>query len=109
MRKALLVIELPTSCFDCPCSHFAYCRTIACGITGKTISAPDCEETRLDSCPLILVPPHGRLIDAGKIGLTDFEIILCQKGNPFKNALEILLEKIESAPNIIQAEEDDDD
>ena len=57
------------------------------------------------------VPPHGRLIDANKIGLTDFEIILCQKkkGNPFKNALEILLEKIESAPNIIQAEEDDDD
>ena len=106
MRKALLVIELPTSCFDCPCSHFAYCRTIACGVTGKTISAPDCEETRLDSCPLILVPPYGRLIDANKIRLTDFEIILCQKkkGNPFKNALEILLEKIENAPNIIQAD-----
>ena len=111
MRKALLVIELPTSCFDCPCSHFAYCRTIACRITGKTISAPDCEKMRLDSCPLIPFQPHGRLIDANKIGLTDFEIILCQKkaGNPFKNALEILLEKIESAPNIIQAEEDDDD
>jgi len=51
------------------------------------------------------VPPHGRLIDANKIGLTDFEIILCQKGNPFKNALEMLLEKIENAPTIIPAEE----
>ena len=52
------------------------------------------------------VQPHGRLIDADKIGLTDFEIILCQKGNPFKNALEMLLEKIENAPTIIPASEE---
>ena len=51
------------------------------------------------------VPPHGRLIDADKIGLTNFEIILCQKGNPYKNALEMLLKKIENAPTIIPAEE----
>ena len=51
--------------------------------------------------------PHGRLIDADKIGLTDFEIILCQKGNPFKNALEMLFEKIEAAPAIIQASEEE--
>ena len=54
----------------------------------------------------IPVPPHGRLIDADKIGLTNFEIILCQKGNPFKNALEMLLEKIENAPTIIPASEE---
>ncbi|MBR6859730.1 MAG: hypothetical protein IKM73_00215 [Acidaminococcaceae bacterium] len=52
------------------------------------------------------LPPHGRCIDADKIGLTDFEIILCQKGNPFKNALEMLLEKIENAPTIIPASEE---
>ena len=52
-----------------------------------------------------LVPPLGRLIDANKIGLTDFEMILCQKENPFKNALEMLLEKIVNAPTIIEAEE----
>ena len=50
------------------------------------------------------VSQHGRLIDADKIGLTNFEIILCQKGNPFKNALEMLLEKIEKAPTIIPAD-----
>ena len=50
------------------------------------------------------IPEHGRLIDADKIGLTDFEIILCQKGNPFKNALEMLLEKIENAPTVIPAD-----
>ena len=51
------------------------------------------------------IPEHGRVIDADKIGLTNFEIILCQKGNPFKNALEMLLKKIENAPTIIPAEE----
>ena len=54
----------------------------------------------------VSVPPHGRLIDADKIGLTNFEIILCQKGNPFKNALEMLLEKIENAPTIIPADKE---
>ena len=51
------------------------------------------------------IPEHGRVIDADKIGLTNFEIILCQKGNPYKNALEMLLKKIENAPTIIPAEE----
>lgn len=51
---------------------------------------------------------RGRLIDASKIGLTDFEIILCQEGNSFKNALEMLLEKIENAPTIIPASEEDE-
>ena len=32
------------------------------------------------------------------IGLTDFEIIMCQKGNPYKNALEMLMDKIENLP-----------
>ena len=49
--------------------------------------------------------PHGRLIDADNIGLTNFEIILCQKGNPYRNALEMIFEKIENAPTVIPAEE----
>ena len=44
-----------------------------------------------------------KLIDADNIGLTNFEIILCQEGNPYKNALEMLLKKIENAPTIIEA------
>ena len=86
--KAHLEIEMPTSCLDCPISHSAYCRTIACGITGKTISAPDCEETRLDSCPLVPIPPHGRLIDADALPTSRVE-----------------WEDIVNAPTIIPAEE----
>ena len=41
-----------------------------------------------------------RLIDAEQIGLTDFEIIMCD-GN-YKKALEILIDKIANAPTIIE-------
>lgn len=88
-------MEMPKSCgncfFDTRCDNWRL----------RNWGAPPPDE-----CPLVPIPPHGRLIDADKIGLTDFEIILCQKGNPFKNALEMLLEKIENAPTIIPASED---
>ena len=93
-------IEMPTSCGYCPLRHEA--RDGDECYLGASLRE---YQKRPDDCPLVPVQPHGRLIDADKIGLTNFEIILCQKGNPFKNALEMLLEKIENAPTIIEAEE----
>ena len=100
-------MKMPTSCSECALNYDCF----KCIVTGTPFFDHehnfDDETTRLDNCPLVSVPPHGRLIDANKIGLTDFEVILCQKENPFKNALEMLLEKIENAPTIIEAEEDE--
>ena len=96
-------MEMPTSCLSCPLQG----GTADCRLTQKTYNWGLSE--RPSDCPLVPVPEHGRLIDADKIGLTDFEIILCQKGNPFKNALEMLLEKIENAPTFIPADESDMD
>ena len=39
-----------------------------------------------------------RLVDADKIGLTDFEIVMCQRS--YENALSILLNKIFNAPTV---------
>ena len=50
---------------------------------------------------------HGRLIDADKLGFTDFEILMCN--GDYKEALKMLLEKIDNAPTIIEAEMDTDD
>ena len=74
------------------------------GVAGEIATITIHGEDR-KSFPLVPIPEHGRVIDADKIGLTNFEIILCQKGNPYKNALEMLLKKIENAPTIIPAEE----
>ncbi len=81
--------------------HCGYCRFRYDGIC----HALQKTQYRMEECPLIPFPEHGRLIDADNIGLTNFEIILCQEGNPYKNALEMLLKKIENAPTIIEAEE----
>jgi len=60
----------------------------------------------LPNCPLVPVPPHSRLIDADTIGLTNFEIILCkQEKEPYKEALKMVLNKIEKSPTIISEDE----
>ena len=41
---------------------------------------------------------HGRLIDADFLGLTDMEIIMCD--GDYKEALKMLIDKIEHAPTI---------
>ena len=43
-----------------------------------------------------------RPIDGDKIGLTDFEIIMCN--GDYKEALKMLLNKIDNAPTITQPE-----
>ena len=60
-------MEMPTSCMLCP-----FCVEEAdpangemCMVTGKLM--PPCTRVRLDSCPLVPVPPHGRLIDADEL------------------------------------------
>lgn len=45
---------------------------------------------------------HGRLIDADKIGLTNFECFMC--GGDYKEGLKMLIHKIETAPTIIEAD-----
>ena len=93
-------MEMPEHCGVCRFAVDGWCYAY-----GKPNIDALANDGRTNFCPLVPVLPHGRLIDADKIGLTNFEIILCQKGNPFKNALEMLLEKIENAPTIIPAEE----
>ena len=44
-----------------------------------------------------------RLIDADKLGLTDFEIVMCN--GSYKEALQLLLDKINSAEVIAQSNE----
>lgn len=89
--------------FPKACEHCHFYDGLLCCVLDTYIHDP---ENKQEDCPLVPIQPHGRLIDADKIGLTDFEIILCQKGNPFKNALEMLLEKIENAPTVIPASEE---
>lgn len=77
-------MELPKNCDVCPLAD-----TIICGAQG---------------CPLIEVPPHGRLIDAD--ALSKIILFVCNN-NAFNCTLigGLVLDAIYARPTIIEAEE----
>ena len=92
-------MEMPTRCSECLLAKLS--PTGESLICNYMLSRVPWDERPFD-CPLVLVPPHGRLIDADTIGLTNFEIILCkQEQEPYKEALKMILDKIEKSPTII--------
>ena len=105
-------MKMPTCCYKCPVRRRDG-MDLVCTIAHERFSVAGVNilEYRLDNCPLVPVPPHGRLIqdDAldkiehyhdGSFGLTDYErgwnaaLLLCKK-------------RIEAAPTIIPADKDD--
>ena len=61
MSEVLIKIEMPKNCAACPCA----CEIdSSCHITGDKPTFAEWYEDGVANCPLIPVPPHGRLIDA---------------------------------------------
>lgn len=62
-------MEMPTNCNSCPLIYW-YGEHVGCGAIRKYISYDfdkKLDEERHEFCPLVPVPPHGRLIDADAI------------------------------------------
>jgi hypothetical protein len=101
--------EIPNCCGRCPCFHaekLMYCQAVKAD-KNKRIYAPY-GEGRPDWCPLIKIPPHGRLIDA------DFEEqhYTSMTTNPTPDVTEqdkrnslIIIEALQMAKTVIEAEE----
>lgn len=87
-------MEMPTSCKDCPCfcEEYFYCRAKE----GDNIGLGN----RPKDCPLVPVPPHGRLIDAD--ALKEFAYKR-QEETGIAACLDVL--DISLAPTIIEADE----
>ena len=66
-------MEMPTCCYKCPVRRRDG-MDIVCPIAHERFSVADINilEYRLDNCPLVPVPPHGRLIDADEL-MKEFE------------------------------------
>lgn len=82
-------MEMPTNCWQCPV-NIEICKRGYRYLVGH----PELYDKRADDCPIIHVPPHGRLIDADK--LMKLEVI------PSDNWV---FRAVEKAPTIIPAEE----
>ena len=54
MSKAILVIDTPECCIDCPC-HFAE-DIVWCGVKDQELETDDIETYKPDWCPLKPMP-----------------------------------------------------
>ena len=88
-------MKLPTSCTDCPMMQDEW---VSCKLTGSWEWADEFvpSKERLKDCPLIELPPHGRLIDADAL-----------KEASKDTAFVIPWWLVDSAPTILEAEEEE--
>lgn len=87
-------IEMPTSCRACLCSRTDIRNVDWCVLAGKDLPC---------DCPLIYVPPHGRLGDLDKI---ENEIARLAPEDYTTGGIRLVLD---DAPTVIPAEEKSDD
>ena len=59
-------MEMPGTCFECP---FMFARRYCCASLTLDLYQGDYDEIkgRVDGCPLVPVPPHGRLGDLNEL------------------------------------------
>lgn len=94
-------MKKPENCFHCPMGY-RYGEVddakLMCTITVKVIPLGESLDI-MKNCPLVEIPPHGRLIDASetaiKLSCRDLDI------TTIKNLHELLME----IPTVIEAEE----
>ena len=97
-------IEMPTSCYKCPLRRRDG-MDIVCPVVHERFSVADVNilEYRLNNCPFVSVPPHGRLVDADRL-MQEMHLFIKENMLSRDDARE-LLETIEDAPTVLEAEE----
>ena len=99
-------MDMPTNCEKCPFLDYEEGYCLASGFKDKsgwyefTLCPGGAKGGRPDDCPLVPVPPHGRLIDADALPWENQGFMLT---DPDEWGLKVW--DIEHAPTIIEAEE----
>lgn len=87
--------EMPTNCMGCPYEIYANC------IIYQALSARDYSDCRHPDCPLVEIPPHGRLIDADRLSIQRENY---DTYNDYSEAFDM----IDNAPTVIASEGNDE-
>lgn len=93
-------VKFPQNCDECDLLY----DCCACGVTHKRMDFETMDRVRNPHCPLVPVPPHGRLIDADAL-ISNFEFTMkhCTiKGHTAQRYREMIVE-LSVAPTIIPA------
>ena len=102
-------MEMPTNCCQCVVNMEVCKRGYR-----YLLAHPELYDKRADDCPLVEIPPHGRLIDADALRLLydfsgykptgdmteeEFDRLMCR--------LPVIRAILDEAPTLIEAEEDE--
>lgn len=109
-------MEMPTSCASCEWSKLSKMdlgMSCFCTLAKKIGSLEIAKNNRMDFCPLVPVPPHGRLIDGDELTKMCHEMQGIEWNNnaaPYSwaYAYESFENDIDEAPTVIEAEEGDE-
>ena len=101
-------MEMPKRCTECRLSTvYSFNDRPLCDVLVEYMSYGEWETKRLDNCPLVPVPPHGRLIDADAL----YENCALDHGYEVMATTtrinEYMQLKIDRAPTIIPASEEE--
>ena len=91
--------NMPRHCGECACSnYYEQIDALLCDFTETQLDEKTWKKERHPDCPLIELPPHGRLIDADKLNIHDISPVdgFCVMG--------VTEEDIELADTVIEAE-----
>ena len=107
-------MEMPERCYDCDlCYDFYRCLPLGVNYYCHETNGFDPADERLPNCPLVPVPPHGRLIDADAFTKDECnycdgacEALPCDCLNCEADCRCDFMKDIADAPTIIPAEEE---
>ena len=101
-------VEMPTNCYKCPMRRRDG-MDLVCPIAHERFSVADVNilEYRHKNCPLVPVPPHGRLIDEAVLWVEINKICDRRDAGIITDltCLQQLLSAVRHAPTVIEAEE----
>ena len=107
-------MEMPSCCEKCPVNTKDAFGGIGCRVTGY-IPLRKADQDFPNWCPLVPVPPHGRLIDADEMADVFRGFIAMYDSCPFsqlattdkarRDELQAALAEVINAPTVIPAEE----
>lgn len=120
-------MAMPTNCYKCPFLDYEEGFCFASGVKHEsgwyesTLCPGVIKDKRHEECPLVPVPPHGRLIDADAL-MHEFEkaqrtmeqhgqeysCSFMSSGREISTEWYCVEDMVENAPTVIQAEGEDD-
>jgi len=93
-------MKMPDSCHECVAGFGGYCFVATAESDG--ICA---DHGRPDDCPLVELPPHGRLIDGDIAEVIAFDEFDVPENGDFGDGILYAADWIASQPTIVEAEE----